>query len=263
MASIETCVVQRKCFEDSTLRPMLKHMAYYLAPFKNNDQWARNVNELFRRIKIFDGRRIVAVAHGLGMHDPRKIRELFHRRGCEVHIVPHQPSKYDSNGFPSLLRLHYPAEPDAVLWYGHGKGVSANWNRNGRTAEHLQWWRNTMYHYTLDRWEQCLELLKTHSCVGTHRMGQGGVFKNRYKWHFAGTFFWVRCADLYGQPDWSAFDESGYCSELYMGDRFPYEQSACLAYDQWCPRTKAEFGDRILDHPGYVEILREWQGISL
>jgi hypothetical protein len=265
-------------FTESTREDWARHMAFYLAPFASNDEWARNCNELFRRIELFNGRRLVALAHGPGLHHPDPIVTMFERRGCDVLLIPHDPRLRDMTGFPALIRAHYNLAKNAVLWFGHGKGVSGTCGQPQR-----QWWRNTMFEWTLGRYERCMELLLNKACVGTHRIGpepllqqmsgkgpipakflQGGVFHdytNAYRWHFAGTFFWVRCAALYSR-NWDRFGKSGWYAEAYLGDQIPYEETACVAWDAWHPPDTDGFGDHIVDDPGYAAILAEWSSLS-
>src|SRR5882724_11072595 len=56
-------------------RPVVRHLAYHIAPFSRNGVWQRNVSQLRQRMGLFNGRRTVAIVTGPGLDAPGAVRE--------------------------------------------------------------------------------------------------------------------------------------------------------------------------------------------
>lgn len=73
--------------------------------------------------------------------------------------------------------------PRAKVLYLHTKGVSRP--KNEALAVN---WRKFMMHYMIERWRECVPLLKRYDIVG---LNWRPLKKNKL-WHFSGNFYWAR-----------------------------------------------------------------------
>jgi hypothetical protein len=101
-----------------------------------------------------------------------------------------------------------------------------------------RYWRNAMYHELLDDWPRIDEMLDEYPIIGTHRRQHNEDHRiypdgqSESSWHFAGTFFWFRNADVFSTDRWrQVWQATGRGAEAWPGRMFEFEQSACVAYD--------------------------------
>lgn len=232
-----------------------RNLLYHVTPFASNDIWRRNIQQLVRRLDLFNGRRVIAVATGEGLASPEEVRtSLGH---LDVEIMPHPNSRElrENATFLKLLERVASTDPSEATFYAHAKGVAKDILCSGDPVG-SRYWRNAMYHELLDDWERIAELLEEYPVVGTHRRHhaeQPQIYpdgQSSSDWHFAGTFFWFRNWDVYATNRWrDVWQPTGWGAEAWVGRIFPFDQSACLAYDgledaynpdSYCPQIDDE-----------------------
>lgn len=214
-----------------------RNLLYHVTPFASNDIWLRNVRQLVKRIDLFNGRRIIAVATGDGLVSPEEVRSAFGTH--DVEIVPHPNSRElrENATFLKLLEQVASTDPAEATFYAHAKGVAKEVLCSGDPLG-SRYWRNAMYHELLDGWDRIAELLEEYPVIGSHRRhhphhptiypdGQSSS-----DWHFGGTFFWFRNSDVYATNRWrEVWQPTGWGAEAWVGRMFAFDQSACVAYD--------------------------------
>lgn len=214
-----------------------RNLLYHVTPFASNDIWRRNIQQMVRRLDLFNGRRVVAVATGEGLASPEEVRtSLGH---LDVEIMPHPNSRElrENATFLKLLEQVASTDPTEATFYAHGKGVAKDILCSGDPLG-SRYWRNAMYHELLDDWNRIAELLEVYPVVGTHRRyhaEQPQIYpdgQSSSDWHFAGTFFWFRNRDVFATERWrEVWQPTGWGAEAWVGRMFPFDQSACVAYD--------------------------------
>lgn len=214
-----------------------RHLVYHITPFATNDIWLRNVRQLLKRITLFNGRRVIAVATGDDLVPPHEVRAAFGTHEVEILTRPNSRELRENATFLPLLECVADPDPEAATFYAHAKGVAKDVLCLGDPAG-SRYWRNAMYHELLDDWERIDELLTDHAIVGTHRrqhLEQPRIYpdgKSESPWHFAGTFFWFRNQDAFATTKWrDVWQPTGWGAEAWPGRMFDFDQSACVAYD--------------------------------
>lgn len=214
-----------------------RHLIYHLTPFATNDIWLRNVRQLLQRITLFNGRRVIAVATGDELVPPQEVRAAFGTHEVEILTRPNSRELRENATFLPLLECVADPDPKAATFYAHAKGVAKDVLCLGDPLG-SRYWRNAMYHELLDDWERIAELLEEYPIVGTHRWQHNenpGIYpdgQSSSTWHFAGTFFWFRNADVFETNRWrEVWQPTGWGAEAWPGRMFDFEQSACVAYD--------------------------------
>ncbi len=214
-----------------------RNLLYHVTPFTSNDIWLRNIRQLLKRLDLFNGRRVIAVATGDGLALPEVVKAAFGTH--QVEILPHPNSRElrENATFLKLLEQVASTDPIEATFYAHAKGVAKDVLCSGDPLG-SRYWRNAMYHELLDDWNRIAELLEEYPVVGSHRRHhpeQPQIYpdgQSSSEWHFAGTFFWFRNRDVFATNRWrEVWQPTGWGAEAWVGRMFLFDQSACVAYD--------------------------------
>lgn len=209
------------------------NLLYHVCPLQKNDVWRANVRQVVRRLRIFNGRKVVAVVTGDGLHGVDVVRQAFGDPTIEYLEIPNDPELREVATFLPLLEAVESADPEEASFYAHTKGNSTKDNALG-----AEMWRNEMYHSLLDGVHVCRDLLLTHPCVGTHKMHYPvGMMPypsklNHGTWLFAGTFFWFRHDAVYGHPQWRIIPQDRYGAEAWLSGLFAPNEGASI-FQPW------------------------------
>ena len=98
-----------------------RNLMYHVWPVRNS-AWRWNVERLLRDIDLFNGRRIIGIAHDGMSEPPAAVRACFEGHGCEFIEVPNDP-RGECLTFPLMLERVASQDPADVTFYGHAKGV--------------------------------------------------------------------------------------------------------------------------------------------
>lgn len=215
----------------------IRNLIYHITPFASNDIWLRNVRQLLKRMDLFNGKRVIAVATGDGLVAPDQVQAAFGSHQVEVITRPNSAQLRENATFLPLLESVADPDPHTATFYAHAKGVGKDVCCLG-DPKGSRYWRNAMYHELLDDWLRIDELLIDSAIVGTHRRQHNENHliypdgQSSSAWHFAGTFFWFRNADVFANSKWrDVWQPTGWGAEAWPGRLFDFEQSACVAYD--------------------------------
>ena len=219
--------VVRRVYEPAHRQPTagtIRHLLYFVYPVAADGGrvWRWNLDKLRRRINLFNGRRVVAVAAGPGA-EPAAAREALAGCGVEFLEVENDPDLREMAAFPMLLESVSAHDgPCHATFYGHAKGVTSEaWSPAVRR------WTEAMYAGCLDHWPAVRRLLVNHPVVGAFRRNNFGWPESRSAWHYSGTFRWQRNADLYSR-DWREIDRFWCGSESHPSLHFTAGEAACL-----------------------------------
>ena len=193
----------------------VNHLACHICP---RGTWRDAVEELRQRAALFDGRRVFGVATGSDLESPDAVCDAVGDLATDVIVLANDPSLREVMTFPSMMSAlrGLPGR----LFYCHSKGATHPPNSV------CQEWRRVMFETCLDhpRLIECM-LERYPICGPFRRFGGLGV-----PWHFSGSFYWLRCADLWAQ-DWGNVQQFWYGVETYPSWQYTADQSGCLFLD--------------------------------
>ena len=198
-----------------------RHLLYHCYP--RTPVWRWNIDQLKRRMGLFNGRRIVAVVTDEHTNALADVQAALASARVEWVQLPNDPIAREMASHPLLLealRAHIGAED--VTFYGHAKGISSSVYGPG-----VQRWADEMYAGNLDYWPAVERELKTHACCGIYRRLLSPAPAAHVAWHYSGSFRWTRNKDLYSR-NWRRIDGNWVGPETYPGLHFTLEESACL-----------------------------------
>jgi hypothetical protein len=228
-----------------------RHLIYHCCPLKANDIWKRNLEQLARRWSVFDGEKVVAVAQDDSCHHEEIVgmyMDELDMLGVTMIVVPNDIRLREVASFKMLLTAI--KHLDGCAFYAHSKGNSTKDGVAGATR-----WRNCMYHFLLDKADECVRKLESGvSMVGTNKMTwaplePGEVVQvrpqlrkspyptrldNTYQHMFAGTFFWFRLDRVFSR-DWTKIANDRYGAEAWPGMLFKHTETHSM-FDPFHPR---------------------------
>lgn len=214
-----------------------RNLLYHACPLQANDDWRSCIAELLEYGRqIFNGRRLVAIATGKGLHDPGEVRSAFASLpGVEFLEIPNDRELREVASFGRLLAAVQSTHADEATFYAHTKGNSTACNVTGARL-----WRSAMHRELLGNWQACLAELRRHAFVGTHKMiwPKTAVppFPSRLKvgnWMHAGTFFWFRHDQVFSNRNWQAIPADRYGAEAWPSVVCPDHTAAKSMFQPW------------------------------
>ena len=201
----------------------MRHLIFHILPVDTaagRACWRWHLRQVHRHADLFDGRRVFAVATGLGLAPPDEVAALLPPRST-VLTAPNHPHLGETYTLPLLLaRAFSVARGDAVM-YAHAKGVT----RVGHEWEAAtRWWSLAMYRWLTD--PAAVGLLDRFPTVGwLKHEGPVATFPDWSRWHYSGTFWWCRAAPLFTR-DWWGVPPVRFGAEAYLSRLFPTERAA-------------------------------------
>lgn len=215
-----------------------RHLLYFVYPLAGNGVWQRNLDQLKRRLDMFNGERWLAIATPSERVEPNGVRHVcdtaravvdyFGAGHANYLVMPHPKRKLgEVVAFSHLWdQVKQYVGPRDVTFYGHTKGVTKPVD-NGISVHR---WADLMYAANLDHWPDVAELLTTYSTVGAFKkLGWFRGDTRRVRWHYHGTFFWARNADVFAR-DWRKVANVYGGTEMWPGTLFADNESACIFY---------------------------------
>ena len=194
------------------------NLIYHVYPDADNDVWLRNVQQLRRRLGVFNGRKLMAIATGPGLACPDQVRAAVAWPDVEYLPVPNDPEIGEVASFSKLLASVRSKDPREASFYAHTKGAS---NRR-HDPKAIETWRDMMYAHLLGDLDRVKESLRRFACVGCLKKVHPYVcaFPSQVPWahwHFCGTFFWFRHDRVFSDARWSCVPYDYWGAEMWLG----------------------------------------------
>lgn len=228
--------------------PVRRNLMMYIYPIAQFEVWRWNIEQIRRRLDLFNGKRIVSVMTDATTNSVEEVQAAFCGERIDAWVVGYNdPYRWEMQGLPRMMDYIHSCDPNEITFYCHAKGVQGPEHISGPTFHEQPRvkWATAMYGACLDDMPFVEKQLETHTLAGAfkRRMVHGeGPYRS--SWHFAGTFYWFRNARLFALPNWHHFDHQWYGAETYPGQLVGWGQAAGL----FC------------DHPPQLYIQEAWTG---
>jgi hypothetical protein len=201
--------------------PSVRNLLYHVYPCKGNGVWQWNVDQLRRRIGLFNGRRVVAVVTDQRTDNLAAVRAEFKGDVHEFFELPNAPGLREVQTHNELFRRVALLDDDQATFYAHAKAVT-------HSRGDCKLWAEILYEVCLDRWERVRDVLRTHPVAGPLLRFIQGWSQSESEWHYSGSFFWFRNADLFEKPDWRRIDQFWSGIEPYLSLHFKKKEAGCF-----------------------------------
>jgi hypothetical protein len=236
-----------------------RNLCFHIAPFIGGNGagvWRWALRQLARRIGLFNGRRLIAVATGHRLETMEVVRSECFALGIndgEYIDVPNVPQLREVASFLPLFTAiaELGAEdPAAATLYAQAKGVT----RGPDHPAHL--WTEMLYETCLDYWPHVDRLLGRFPVAGPFRkLGLAWPKDSESTWHFSGSWFWFRNQALFSKPDWQRIDQFWSGIEPYPSLHFTAEEAGGIFLDGVMPTM--QFYPTQERHPNGWEYIRQ------
>jgi hypothetical protein len=201
----------------------IRNLIYVVYPANNNGVWQRNVAQLVKRIKLFNGRRVVAILTGPGCDPAEHVRDAF-----AGHVHEFLELQNDNRGrwggvgevvaFLPLMERVESLSKNQVTFYAHAKGVSRP-KDEGVTVHD---WASVLYETSLDYWPLVRRELAKFPIVGSLKRSD-----SMWPWHYSGTFYWFRNKDAFSR-NWRDVPQNWGGVEQWPGKLYDIKEGGCL-----------------------------------
>lgn len=228
--------------------PSVRNLMMYIYPIAQHEVWRWNIEQIRKRINVFNGKRVISVMTDHATHTVEEVQAAFCGERIDAWVVgQNDPTRWEMQGLPRMMDYVHSCDQNEITFYCHAKGVQGPEHISGPTFHEQPRvkWATAMYGACLDDMPFVEKQLETHTFAGAfkRRMIHGNP-PYRSSWHFAGTFYWFRNARLFSQPHWYHFDHQWYGAETYPGQIVGWGQAAGL----FC------------DHPPVLYLQQAWTG---
>ncbi len=205
-------------------RPPVRHLLYHVYPVKGNGVWQRNLDQLKLWLHLFNGVRAVAIATDARTDPPEAVREYLHGHVRDFLEVQNDGNLREVTTFvPLLERIAWCVGPEHYTFYAHAKGVTKPIN----PGVSVHPWVGVLYAANLDYWPLVQSQLAKHPITGAFKkVGRG--FGSASSWHYSGTFYWLRNADVFTRRNWRHVDWAWWGTEAWPGLHFDPQEAGCL-----------------------------------
>ncbi|QQO53166.1 MAG: glycosyltransferase [Thiohalocapsa sp. PB-PSB1] len=203
-----------------------RNLIYHVWPV-HGSMWGWNLDQLLARIDLFNGKRVVGIVVDDHSEPADAVRTRLDGHGCEIIEVANR-KEGESLTFPRLLDAVASTDPNEVTFYAHAKGVKYE----PAVPEPVRAWSEALYRTNLDNWPEVQRQLESKALTGSFRMlGRFRTHRNLGDWHYSGTFFWMRNAQVFrnGVPRVHCFYGG---VEAWPGMHFSQAETGCLFLDQ-------------------------------
>lgn len=206
---------------------MTTHLIYYVCPFEAMRQdWENNIDVLLKYIDVFNGRKLITIAQGYGISKSQDVIRKFAGHRCEFEIINNDPIYGEVFPFMTALTKLKTADPNTFIFYAHAKGVSPKYNNHPRRLESIRIWRNLMYHFNLNDIEFVLKKLRQNTGLGCFK--EEIKYASQVPWHYSGTFFWFKAANIFRNNDWNRIRVHRLGVERYLPDLIDWDDAYCI-----------------------------------
>jgi hypothetical protein len=205
--------------------PPRRNLIYHVWPVRGST-WRWNLDQLKKRIDLFNGSRTVAIVHDTRSEGPEAVQDYLSGHGCEFIIMPND-ARGEAVTFPSLLAKLTQRPPEEVTFYGHTKGVKYE----PEFPECVRKWTEVQYRVALDDWLTVKQHMQRFPMTGPFRIP--GRFRAHHyvsDWHYSGNFFWMRNAAIFSDRYRDVPQFYGGV-EAWPGVMFSQNETGCLLMD--------------------------------
>ena len=202
-----------------------RNLMYHIWPVRG-EMWRWNLDQLKKRLDLFNGRRIMGIVYDDRSATPEEVQEYVTGHGFEF-IIAKNDERGEAITFPGMLLQVASDDADEVTFYAHAKGVTYE----PAVPSALRRWAAVQYRTCLDDWPTIREQLQRSAMTGCfRRFGRFSAHRNLTDWHYSGTYFWLRHAEVF-RRNYQNVPQFYWGVEVWPGLLFRHEETSCLCYD--------------------------------
>src|ERR1051326_1642300 len=198
-----------------------RNLLYHVWPVSGT-MWRWNLDQLLKRIELFNGRRVMSIVYDAKSAAPEEVQEVVAGHGFEFVIAPND-ERGEAINFAEMMRMVASRDQNELTFSGHAKGVKYE----PTVPQPIRRWSEVQYQVALDDWKSIREQLQRYAMTGPFkRYGRYKPHRNLADWHYSGTYFWMRHAHVFAR-DYQAIPQFYGGVETWPGTVFRKEETGC------------------------------------
>lgn len=202
-----------------------KDLYFFLYP-KYEGSVKYHIDKLKEHIDQFNGNKICCLAVDKSTCQNTFINEL-ESIFTDIFTIKNDPRKREAAGLVEGLSRLITDDPNRVACFAHGKGQQ----RHTENSKNIRKWTDAMYETCVGNWDDVKTAMeKGYPLAGSFKV-IGGSFRNRFRWHYSGTFYWVRSSVISVNSNWRDICNRWWAAESYVGRHWTQEEGYCLFGD--------------------------------
>jgi hypothetical protein len=202
-----------------------RNLLFHVWPVQGNT-WRWNLDQLKRRIDLFNGRRIIGIVCDERSEPAEAVQAYMEGHGCEFVVNANDP-RGEVLTFPRMMESVASTDDSELSFYAHAKGVKYE----PEVPQTVRRWAEVQYGVLLDDWLAVKAQMQRYAMTGALRkVGRFRVHDRLSDWHYCGTYFWMRHARVFRRP-WQVVPQIYGGVETWPGTLFPREETGCMLLD--------------------------------
>lgn len=205
--------------------PSRRHLAFHIYPAKGNTVWRRAIDQLKNRWSLFNGYKAIAVMQEDHLESFDKVKDYC--KGLDADVFPLQNDgglREVKSWGPLWEKILSNANDQDFTFYGHAKGGTRENSPECMTHR----WASLLYSLNLDYWPEIEKLLSKYPIVGAFKKNGYGFQRNEGRFHYSGTFYWLRVKDFKEINGKFSPPMVWYGTECWPGMVFDVSQGGCI-----------------------------------
>jgi hypothetical protein len=131
-----------------------RNLLYHVWPV-NGTMWKWNMDELLKRIDLFNGRRVMSIVHDDRSVTPEEVQQAVAGHGFEF-VVARNDERGEAINFAEMLRRVASQDANEISFYGHAKGVKYDPD----IPLPIRRWTEVQYQVVLDDYESSCNVMR-------------------------------------------------------------------------------------------------------
>lgn len=211
----------------------IRDLFYHVYPV-NGPAWKWNSDRLLERLHIFNGTKVLGIAHDRSCVDVDEVVRHFPEGTWDkVIVVENQKKRAETQTFIPAMKFFKTDDENRILCVTHAKGVKRPHFGPDTRDTAIYRWTQAMWDTVVSNWQEAEQALaKGYGCAGSFK--RYGSYRSGHQWHYSGTFFWVRSAMVWNEDRRNSeqdVDRAYYGMEAWPGKVFREHESYCLFHD--------------------------------
>lgn len=202
-----------------------RHLAFHIYPAVGNTVWRRSIEQIRQRWHLFDGYKAVAVCTADHLLPFATVADAFMGMGADVFQVENDGGLREVKTWQPLWdRVLANASDSDVAFYAHAKGVTRE-NSPGCMTHR---WASLLFHLNLDFWPNVEKMLTRTPIVGAFKKTGYGFGRHQGRFHYSGTFYWLRIDDFRQRYNASKPPQVWFGTECWPGMAYDVGEAGCV-----------------------------------
>ena len=204
-----------------------------------------HIEQLEKSADVFNGKKICCVAiDSETLQEQEQIRSRLEALFDTIIYIENDAAMRESAGFVESLEHLATLDPEQMVCIAHGKGQQVHTASNDIVRQ----WNDAMYETVVRNWKNAADAMELGYPLAGAFKSIGNFATTAHRWHYSGTFYWVRSQSFFGNKAWKQMCSQWFAAESYVGRHYADYEGFCL------------FGDHI--HGGSMYKPYTWQRLE-